>query len=364
MAVKVSRKDAEDKIGDNVAIMSKEELNTQSHSVRSGQTVVIVDRGFAGTPAAVAILERAGLNVIVSPATDDDEVRAAVRDADGIIDNGPLSRELIESLTRCKVIARSSIGMDTVDSRDIATAKGIVLCNMPGIIEEEVADQTMALLLCVARRMLTLDRYVREGDWARGVSTGEVHIPRLVGSKLGLVGLGGIGQALARRAAGFGFQIAAHDPFLPSGMFTEFGAKQVTLGEIFQDSDFVSLHVPLTPQTHHLVGERELKLMHRSAILINTSRGPVVDEQALVSALEEGLIAGAGLDVMEEEPIDADHPLCRLPNVVLAPHCASRSKWTDEERHVRPAQEVAAVLAGLRPRAVWNPEVLQRVNLR
>ena len=140
--------------------------------------------------------------------------------------------------------------------------------------------------------------------------------------------------------------------------------EEVTLAEVFQGSDIVSLHVPLTAQTHHLVGERELKLMRRNAILINTCRGPVVDEGALVSALEAGQIAGAGLDVMEHEPIGAGHPLCRLENVVLTPHFASRSDWADEERHIRPAQEVAAVLAGLRPRAVWNPEVLERLHLR
>jgi len=181
---------------------------------------------------------------------------------------------------------------------------------------------------------------------------------------LGLVGLGRIGRAVARRAAGFGFHISAHDPNAARELFAASGVEEVTLAEVFQGSDIVSLHVPLTAQTHHLVGERELKLMRRNSILINTCRGPVVDEVALVSALEAGQIAGAGLDVMEHEPIGAGHPLCRLENVVLTPHSASRSDWADEERHIRPAQEVAAVLGGLRPRAVWNPGVLERLNLR
>ncbi len=328
------------------------------------QTVVIVDDGLAATPAAIEVLERAGLNVVVSSATEEEDRLRAVRDADGIIDNGPFSRQLIQALTRCKVIARSGIGMDLFDDVGIATAKGIVLCNMPGIIEEEVADHTMALLLAVTRRVVSLDRYVRAGEWAKGGALGEFHVPRLFGSTLGLVGLGRIGRAFARRAAGFGFHLSAHDPFAPREVFAASGVEEVTLAEVFQGSDIVSLHVPLTAQTHHLVGERELKLMRRNAILINTCRGPVVDEGALVSALEAGQIAGAGLDVMEHEPIGAGHPLCRLENVVLTPHFASRSDWADEERHIRPAQEVAAVLGGLRPRAVWNPEVLERLHLR
>jgi D-3-phosphoglycerate dehydrogenase len=328
------------------------------------QTVVIVDDGFAATPAAIEVLERAGLNVVVSLVPEDEDRLRAFRDADGIIDNGPFSRQLIEALTRCKVIARSGIGMDLFDDVDIATAKGIVLCNMPGIIEEEVADHTMALLLAVTRRVVPLDRLVRAGEWARGGVLGGFRMPRLFGSRLGLVGLGRIGRAVARRATGFGFHLSAHDPFAPPEVFAAAGVEEVTLAEVFQDSDIVSLHVPLTAQTHHLVGERELKLMRRDSILINTCRGPVVDEAALISALEAGRIAGAGLDVMEHEPIGADHPLCRLQNVVLSPHIASRSDWADEERHVRPAQEVAAVLGGLRPRAVWNPEVLERLHLR
>ena len=329
----------------------------------TSQTVVIVDGSFA-TPAAVEVLERAGLNVVVSSATEEQDRVRAVRDADGIIDNGPFSRQMVQELTRCKVIARSGIGMDQFEDVDMATAKGIVLCNMPGIIEEEVADHTMALLLAVTRRVVPLDRYVRTGEWAKGGALNEFHTPRLFGSRLGLVGLGRIGRAVARRATGFGFHISAHDPFAPPDVFAASGVEEVTLAEVFQDSDIVSLHVPLTAQTHHLVGERELKLMRRNGILINTCRGPVVDEAALVSALEEGQIAGAGLDVMEHEPIGAGHPLCRLENVVLTPHFASRSDWADEERRTRPAQEVAAVLGGLRPRAVWNPEVLERLHLR
>jgi D-3-phosphoglycerate dehydrogenase len=354
----------EDTLSQAPAVVTETERGYGQQRVAPQQTVVIVHRGFAGTPGAVEVLERAGLKVVVSSATEEEDVLHAVRDADGIIDNGPFSRRLLEALTRCKVIARSGIGMDVIDGIDIATKKGIVLCNMPGIIEEEVADHTMALLLGVTRRVVALDHYVRDGGWEKEVVLRDGYMPRLTGSRLGLVGLGRIGRAFVRRAAGFGFDIVAHDPFVPTHVFEECGANEVTLAEVLQDSDIVSMHVPLTNATRHMIGARELKLMRRSSIILNTCRGPVIDEQALIQALDCGQIAGAGLDVMEEEPISSDHPLCRLQNVVLSPHCASRSVWADEERHIRPAQEVAAVLAGLRPRAIWNPEVLERLELR
>jgi phosphoglycerate dehydrogenase-like enzyme len=254
--------------------------------------------------------------------------------------------------------------MDTVDGIDVATEKGIVLCNMPGVIEEEVADHTFALLLACARRIALQDRAVREGSWERssGIPTGG--IPRVFGATLGIVGLGRIGSAVARRARGFEMRILATDPLVGDEAFKRLGVRRATLGEVLEEADFVSLHVPLESGTRHLVSAPELRLMKASAILVNTSRGPVVDEIALVDALKSGELAGAALDVMEEEPIGSEHPLCRFDNVVLTPHSASRSEWTDRERHLRPAEEVAAVLNGLRPRAVWNPEVLSRLDLR
>jgi D-3-phosphoglycerate dehydrogenase / 2-oxoglutarate reductase len=327
--------------------------------------VAVVDSaGNAFGPSVLSLLEDGGCRVVTSTASSEEEIVEVVRDADGIIYTGPISRSLFASLMRCKVLARTSIGMDIVEGVDLATEKGIVLCNMPGIIEEEVADQTMALFLAVVRGVLPLDGYVRTGAWSRREQPPDVDMPRLLGSTLGLVGFGGIGRAVARRALGFGLRLLAFDPFVPAERIAAGGAQPGTLGQVLQDSDVVSLHVPLTKATHHLIGERELLMMRRDAILVNTSRGPVVDERALTAALVAGAIAGAGLDVFEEEPIPPDSPLLGLPNVVLAPHSASQSRWANHERHLRPAQEVLAVLAGLRPRAVWNPEVLDRLDLR
>lgn len=330
----------------------------------AGPEVLIVDTmGGASGPEVVALLEKAGCRVTVSHERREDDIIAAARDADGIVFTGAISRRLIDSLTRCRVIARSSIGMDTVDGIDLATEKGIVLCNMPWVIEEEVADHTFGLLLATARRITLQDRAVRDGAWERHeVATGG--IPRVFRSTLGIVGLGRIGQAVARRARGFEMRLLGVDPVVDDATFGVLGVQRATLAEVLQESDYVSLHVPLENGTRHLIGAPELRLMKRSSILVNTSRGPVVDEIALVDALRSGQLAGAGMDVMEEEPIAAEHPLCRLDNVVLTPHSASRSAWTDLMRHLRPAEEVAAVLNGHRPRAVWNPEVLARLDLR
>jgi D-3-phosphoglycerate dehydrogenase len=328
------------------------------------RVVVLRPFGAAASDEVVALLQRAGCEVEVAHPASEDEAIAAARDADGLIYTGPTSRRFIESLTRCRVIARTSIGMDAVDGVDLATEKGIVLCNMPGVIEEEVADQTLALLLACARWIVPYDRWVREGGWKeRRQHPGVTTTPRLRGSTLGLVGFGRIARAVALRSAGFGMRLLAYDPYLAPEAVRALGATPATLGEVLQDSDFVSLHVPLTDETHHLIGAPELLLMKPHAILVNTCRGPVVDEAALIEALRRGDILAAGLDVMEEEPIGADNPLCALPNVVLAPHVASRSEVTDRERHIRPAQEVVAVLAGHRPRAVWNPDVLAKLGL-
>ncbi|MCU1490361.1 MAG: D-isomer specific 2-hydroxyacid dehydrogenase NAD-binding protein, partial [Acidimicrobiaceae bacterium] len=275
---------------------------------------ILDPEGNAHGEPVMELLERAGCRVVVSGAGDDDEVIDAVRDADGILVTHGISLRVMQSLTRCKVIARNGIGMDSIEGMELATEKGIVLCNMPGIIEEEVADQTMAMLLAAARCVIPLDRYVRDGSWASGAPLPVSYIPRLSGASLGLIGLGRIGQAVARRAAGFGMRLSAHDPMASREAFFAHGVAPVTLGAIFQDCDFVSLHVPLTRETRHLVGAAQLRLMRPHAILINTSRGPVVDQEALVASLAANEIGGAALDVAELEPLPAGHRLVGLDN--------------------------------------------------
>jgi D-3-phosphoglycerate dehydrogenase len=329
------------------------------------KVVVISPWGSFGDVGEREILERAGCEVVVTKARDEDEIIAATQDADALIAPPVLSRRLLESLKRCRVIACSSIGMDKIDGVDLATEKGIVLCNVPDVFVDEVANHTMALLLAAVRWIAPVAQFVKDGGWGaegRRRPMGAIH--RITGETLGLIGFGNIARAVARRAAGFDMKIIAYDPFIGRELFDQLGVRQVPLAQVLQDSDFVSLHVPLLPDTHHLIGAPELGLMKPDAILINTCRGPVVDEEALIAALQQGRILGAGLDVTEQEPVDPQNPLLQMPNVVVTPHMASASDWAGAERRRRPAQEVVAVLTGHRPRAVWNPRVLERLTLK
>ncbi|MBI3971343.1 MAG: C-terminal binding protein [Chloroflexi bacterium] len=342
-----------------------ESTNGAVGEVRRPKVVVISPWGNFGEHGELDILERAGCEVVVSTARGEDEAIEAARDADGIIYTGAISRRFMESLTQCRVIARSSIGMDVVDGADVATEKGIVISNVPDVFVDEVANHTMALLLACVRWIVPVAQYVKGGGWGqrgRGRPQGPIH--RITGETLGLVGFGNIARAVAKRAAGFDLKMVAYDPYVSKDVFELYGVRQVPLAQVLQDSDFVSLHVPLMPSTRHLIGMPQLRLMRKDAILINTCRGPVVDEAALIEALQSGVVLGAGLDVTEKEPIDPDSPLLSMPNVVITPHMASASDWAGAERRRRPAQEVAAVLTGHRPRAVWNPQVLEKLALK
>jgi len=327
--------------------------------------VVLTPWGNFGEYGEREILERAGCTIVVAQAKTEDDAIAAARDADGLIYTGGISRRFMESLTRCKVIARNAIGMDNVHGIDIATERGIVLCNCPDVFIDEVANQTMALLLGCVRQIIPSALWVREGNWGRqGVTRPGDRIHRVTGETLGLIGFGNIGRAVAQRAAGFGLRIIANDPYLSGEVFARYNVRQASLAQVVQDADFISLHTPLTDETRHLIGAAEFALMKPDAILINTSRGPVVDEAALIAALQYGQILGAGLDVTEVEPVDPTNPLLTMPNVIVSPHIASLSEWANGERRRRTAYEVAAVLTGHRPRAVWNPPVLERLDLR
>jgi D-3-phosphoglycerate dehydrogenase len=347
--------------------------NTLTHQASSDETaesarwkvVVLNAWGSFGEHGEREILERAGCAVVVRTARTDEEMAEAVRDADGLYYTGRVTRNLVRAMDRCKVIATSSIGMDQFEDFDLATEKGIVCCNCPGVFVDEVANQAMALLLGCIRWLVPTANFVRAGGWtdrARQHPWG--HIPRVTGQTIGIVGLGDIGKAMARRAAGFGLTILACDPYIPLETFGEYGAQPVTLGKLLQDSDFISLHTPLTDETYHMIGAAQFALMKPEAILINTSRGRVVDEAALIDALLSKHILAAGLDVTEVEPLPDDSPLLAMDNVVISPHMASISDWANGERRRRPAQEIAAVLTGHRPRAVWNREVLEHLILR
>jgi glyoxylate reductase len=264
--------------------------------------------------------------------------------------------ELLAAAPHLRVVANMAVGYDNIDVA-AATARGVAVCHTPGVLTETTADLAFALLLATARRLPEAERYLRAGRWRTwspmGLVGQDVH-----GRTLGIVGAGRIGQAVGLRATGFGMRIvyAARSPKPEFERRT--GAARADLGELLAEADFVSLHAPLTSETYHLIGERELRRMRPTAVLINTARGALVDEAALVRALSEGWIWAAGLDVFEHEPLPPDHPLLQLPNVVALPHIGSASTATRTRMAVMAAEDLLAVLTGGRPAHCLNPEVL------
>ncbi|MDR7520229.1 MAG: D-glycerate dehydrogenase [Armatimonadota bacterium] len=265
---------------------------------------------------------------------------------------------LLDAAPRVRVVSNYAVGYDNIDV-EAATARGVVVTNTPGVLTETVADFAMALLLASARRLVEADRFTRAGRWKSWEPM--LFLGQDVwGATLGLVGLGRIGAAVARRASGFGMEILYYDVVRREDLERELGLEFAPFEDVLRRSDFVSIHTPLLPQTRHLIGAAQLKMMKPSAILINTARGPIVDQEALTEALRTGTIAGAGLDVFEVEPIPPDHPLLGLDNVVVAPHIASASVGTRTKMALMAVDNLLDALAGRRPANLVNPEVWDR----
>lgn len=286
-----------------------------------------------------------------------EEFLAEARDCDALLNTyaGPITAEVMAQMPRCKIIARYGIGVDTIDV-EAATRAGIIVTNNPTYCIEEVAEHTMALLLACARKVVFYDRLVRAGRWE--VPPGKPMF-RLVGRTVGLVGFGNIARQVAVRAAAFGMRVLYFDPYVQAGQFPEPGTK-VELAELLEQSDFVSLHPPLTPQTRGMVNDELLSRMKRSAFLINCSRGPVVDTQALVRALDAGRIAGCALDTTDPEPLPDPHPLRGRDNVILNPHVAWYSEQAMVGLQAGAPNEVRRVLLGQWPVNVVNRAVKGR----
>jgi D-3-phosphoglycerate dehydrogenase len=306
----------------------------------------------------------AGLDAIFVPVPpgDEDALVAAVADADALYPTGRTSRRVIEAAARCRIIALGSIGVDSVDIA-AATAHGIPVTNVPDTFVEEVADHAMTLLLGGFRRLVEHDRLVREGRWREG----RAHLyqfPRLWGQTLGFVGFGHVARAVALRAKPFGLRMLAYDPYVEEFAMLALGVAPAGLGELLAESDFVSMHAPGTPETGHMIGEAEFRRMKPSALFINTGRGATVDEQALITALQQNWIAGAALDVLEVEPPRQDNPLLQMRNVTFTAHVASASARFDPARKRRVGQELALVLSGRWPMSCVNPAVLAASGLR
>ncbi|RQH07991.1 NAD(P)-dependent oxidoreductase [Paraburkholderia dinghuensis] len=296
--------------------------------------------------------------VVVDPQTPG-ALAAALRDADGAIGASVTITPAMLEGSRVRALSTISVGYDQFDIADL-TRRGIVLAHTPDVLTESTADTVFALILASARRVVELADWVKAGKWMVSVGSAQFGV-EVQGKTLGIIGLGRIGGAVARRAAlGFNMKVQYTNRSANAIAERDYGARRVALDELLATSDFVCLQVPLTPETHHLIGADELRTMKRSAILINASRGATVDEAALVAALEAGTIRGAGLDVFEREPLEPTSPLLAMPNVVALPHIGSA---TYETRHAMArcaAENLVAALAGKLDRNIVNREVLAR----
>jgi glyoxylate reductase len=265
-----------------------------------------------------------------------------------------IDEELLDAAPRLKVVSQMAVGVDNVDVA-ACSRRGIPVGNTPGVLTETTADLAWALLMATARRIVEAEAYTRSGAWKTwepmGLLGRDVH-----DATLGIIGLGAIGTAVAWRARGFGMRTLYFSRHRKLELEAELGLDYRPMDEVLRESDFVSLHCALTPETRHLIGARELALMKPTGILINTTRGPVVDQVALADALREGKIAAAGLDVFEKEPVPLDDPILQLPNVVALPHIGSASVATRGRMAKMAADNLLAALSGQRPPNMVNPE--------
>ena len=318
-----------------------------------------------GTPFGVEALvaQKHDFEIVEITSFQKDDLIQQTRQLDGVITSWGVrfDREVIESLERCVIIGVGSVGVDMVDV-EAATDAGIVVTNVPDVFIEEVADHTLMLLLAAGRRAKLMDQMVSAGKWREGRPLLS-EIPRLWGQTLGLLSFGNVATAVARRAKPFGLQVIAHDPYVTELKLTAEGVEPVSFEELLARSDYLSVHAPLNQETHHMLSDEEFAAMKSAAVLINAGRGPIVDEAALIRALETGEIAAAGLDVLEKEPPSKNNPLLAMPNVLLSPHVASATTRMRPETRRRAAREVALALTGRWPMSCVNPTVLPRAQM-
>jgi D-3-phosphoglycerate dehydrogenase len=323
--------------------------------------VLITDYAWPDLEIERIILGAAGAELVVAPNGTADEIVALAANVDAILTCWKaVPSTALDRATRCRIVARYGIGLDNIPVAH-ATALGMVVTNVPDFCLDEVAEHTLALLLACGRRIVPQVEATRQGVWTQQLARG---MPRLRGQTLGLVGYGNIAQAVATRARALGLQIVAYTPRLAADALAPWGRATNNLDDVLAVADYLSLHLPLTPATRGLIGAAQLARMKPTAYLINTARGAIVDEAALLAALDAGQLAGAALDVMVNEPPAADHPLLQHPNVIATPHVAFYSEAAITDLATKAAQQVAQALAGEVPTRTVNREVLAQANCR
>ena len=317
--------------------------------------VVVVNLGYETYDYEREILAPIDAEVILSPidCTTEEEVIKSSKGADGIfVREAPVNARVIESFDRCKVIARYGVGVDNIDL-DYARQKRIYVSNVPDYGTEDVSDHAVALLLACIRTLLVRDKNLRKGIFETDIK-GEIY--RTTGKNLGIIGYGKIAKAFHRKWKGFlPKKVLIYDPYVKAEAIRKNNAEKVDLDTLLAESDYISLHAPLTPDTYHIIDKTALQKMKKTAILINTSRGAVIDEGALIQALQELQILAVGLDVFEKEPIGIDHPLVAMPNVVLTSHVAWYSKDSAKDLQSGAAKEILRALSGKPPVNWVNP---------
>jgi len=318
----------------------------------SGQSwkVVITDCDHGDIEEEKKVFPRIGAELLFYQAKTEEDLVRVSKDADGLLNQySLLTRKVLEQLPRCKVIARYGVGVDSIDLR-AATDLGIIVANVPDYCFEEVALQSVTLLLALIRQTPFFDQKIKSGHWNFRLGT---PIHRVRGRTMGLVGCGRIGREVARIVSALGMRVMVFDPYIKEAEGVEF----VDLDTLLRESDFLSVHCPLNESTRHLIGEEAFAKMKKRPLIVNTSRGPIIDEKALAEALKKGLVSGAGLDVMEAEPPDPSNPLLKMDQVILSPHVSFYSEESIKELKRRTAEGVADVLSGKWPQSVVNSEV-------
>lgn len=323
--------------------------------------ILITDYAWPSVEPERQVLARVGAELIVAETGDEAELLSLAPTMAGILTCWkPVRENVIAAAKKCQIIARYGIGLDNIDVT-AATQHGIVVTNVPAYCVDEVSDQGMGLLLACARKIPRYNAAVKNGTWEQNL--GE-QMYRLRGKTLGIVGFGRIAQAIVPKAKAFGLQVNVSSPRTPLETIRKHGAEKVTFTQLIAAADFITIHAPFTEETRHLFGAAEFRAMKPTAFLINTARGGIVDTEALTTALITGEIAGAGLDVLENEPPEPNEKLLACDNVIITPHTAFISQEALLDLEVTAASCVAQVLTGQRPESVVNPEVLERPNLR
>jgi D-3-phosphoglycerate dehydrogenase / 2-oxoglutarate reductase len=322
-------------------------------------TAVLIEHGYSTTRYEREVIEAVGGELVDADTLPLETALQLCEEADAVMCRRILvTGQMLERFRRCRVIVRCGVGTDNIDV-DAATDLGIVVGHVPSYCADEVSSHAIAMLLASLRHVAATDRRLRAGGW--DVRRGDV-IHRMAGRTLGLVGLGGIGRAVARKMAGWGVRLIAADPFVEPRVADDLGVELADFDTLCRRADYVSLHCPLLPETRHLVDARALALMRPGAVLVNTARGPLVDTASLLAALDDGRLAGAALDVFEDEPIPTNSALRRHDRIVLTDHTGWYSEESQVELQRTAAQAIATVCTGGLPGSMANPLVLKRLG--